>query len=314
MDTVQQACDLLQRGEVVVFPTESVYGLAADSTNDLAIASIYSIKGRPTFNPLIAHVSGLAKARRIGVFNDVAVKLAEAFWAPGTSHHRPLTIIVKMNSDAGISALSVAGLSTIGIRVPNHEITNALLDVYPNPLSAPSANITQQISATNAGIIRETLGNKVPLIIDGGQCCVGLESTIIDLSAPEGDAAILRYGGTSAEEIGEVIGYMPKHTAITDVIKAPGMAKRHYATRLPLKINQIEPRAGAAYLGFCEYDYGEYNLSKCGDLNEAAANLFKMLFELDNPLKYSEIRVAPVPARGIGLAINDRLERASALA
>jgi L-threonylcarbamoyladenylate synthase len=305
MDIITEACDLLLNGRVVVIPTESVYGLAADATSDRAVALVYEIKKRPRNKPLIAHVSGLKKAEGIGHFNEAATKLAEAFWAPGTPRHRPLTIIAKLKENTGLSSLAMGGLDTVGIRVPNHAITNELLAVYPHPLAAPSANITRQISATNVDVIREYMGDLVPLIIDGGACSIGIESTIIDLSGE--DAVILRPGGTTIEEISEVIGYTPRLAASTTT--ASPSLQGGIAMVLPLLTNQKLPGDEAGYLGFHEYDYGELNLSKSGNLDEAAANLFKMLSQLDDPTKYSEIRVAPIPTNGIGLAINERLNR-----
>lgn len=310
IDIIERACDFLSKGLVVAIPTETVYGLAADSTNDDAIASIYEIKNRPTFNPLIAHVSSLEKALNFGIFNDMAIDIASKFWNPGTENHRPLTIVVRLKEDSKISKLSTAGLNTIGIRVPNHKITNELLKNYHNPLSAPSANLSKKVSATNPKIVEETLGDKVSLILDGGQCEVGIESTIIDMSYDE--CQILRFGGTSVEDIESVIGYKPIIANHNEAIKAPGMLKKHYSPSLPLIMNQSETKEGVAYIGFGENDQSDFNLSKSGDLKEAAANLFKMIYDLDDPKKFSAIYVAPIPMVGLGLAINDRLSRAAA--
>jgi L-threonylcarbamoyladenylate synthase len=307
---IEKAIEILKNSGVVAIPTETVYGLAADSTDDLAISSIYEIKGRPSFNPLISHVACLDSALKFGKFSEDALKLAQAFWHPGFPEHRPLTIIVNVKEDAGISKLSTAGLDTIGIRVPDHLVTIELLKAYPNPLSAPSANLSQKISATNAEIVRQTLGSKIPLVIDGGQCRFGLESTIVDMSGPK--CTILRYGGTTIKEIEKILGYSVQQANLGEAIKAPGMLKKHYAPSIPLEMNRTEAIQGGAFLGFGRCDYGEYNLSKSGNLKEAASNLFKMLFELDNPSKYSAIYVAPVPMEGLGIAINDRLQRAAA--
>lgn len=307
---IREACHHLYNSEVIAIPTETVYGLAADSTNDKAIASIYSIKNRPTFNPLIVHTANLSKALEYGHFSEDALKLAESFWKPGSSQHRPLTLIVNLPKNSKISKLSTTGLPTVGIRVPNHEITRELLETYPYPLSAPSANLSTQISATNVDIIQKTLGNKVPLIINGGPCQIGIESTIIDTSVTP--FIILRYGGTTLEEISKILGYIPKIAKTGSLIKAPGMLKKHYAPSLKLRINQIQNKDGEVYLGFGSYDLSPYNLSKSGNLVEATANLFKMLYELDDPTQFSAINVAPIPLYGLGLAINDRLKRASA--
>jgi L-threonylcarbamoyladenylate synthase len=310
---LEKAVSILQQSEVVVIPTETVYGLAADATNDAAVARIYEIKGRPTFNPLIIHVNNLKKAAEIGQFSNDAIKLADAFWAPGKENHRPLTIIVDLQKSSCISKLATAGLNTVGIRVPNCALTNELLALYPNPLAAPSANISQGISTTNAENVMKSLGNAAPMILDGGQCKFGVESTIIDMTANKG--IILRYGGTTPEELKKVLGYMPQSSNCNTIIKAPGMMERHYAPSITLKTNieKVENATGnVAFLGFGKTSKNcTLNLSQNGDLREAAANLFKMLFQLDDPTKYEEICVAPIPMEGLGIAINDRLRRAA---
>jgi L-threonylcarbamoyladenylate synthase len=306
-DVISIACEHLRNGDVVCIPTETVYGLAADATNDAAVAGIYAIKNRPSFNPLILHVSNAARAFEIGKLTGRSADLASFFWA--AKNHRPLTLVVPIWVESNISKLATAGLSTVGVRVPNHPVTNELLGVYPNPLAAPSANLSTQISATNAGIVRASLGDKVPYILDGGQCVVGVESTIIDTSVEP--YKVLRFGGTSIEEIAKILGYTPQAASIFESIKAPGMMKRHYAPSIPLFMDQLITIEGDAFLGFGTCGFGEYNLSKSGDLTEAAANLFRLLFELDDPQRFNAIRVAPIPSHGLGAAINDRLKRAS---
>ncbi|MDR1597309.1 MAG: threonylcarbamoyl-AMP synthase [Holosporales bacterium] len=309
--SIDLACEYLARGGAVAIPTETVYGLAADATNDLAIANVYVIKNRPSFNPLILHTCSLERAAMFGVFSSQALALAEQFWAPGHPNHCPLTLVVPLQQGHGISELATAGLATAAIRVPNHPLTNKLLRAYPNPLAAPSANISTRISATNAEIVREALGDKIPHIIDGGQCAIGIESTIIDASVEP--FTILRHGGTPTELIERVLGYAPLPADIGDVIKSPGLMKRHYAPSIPLYMNQCErdAEAGDAFLGFGGECRSPHNLSPAGSLIEAAANLFRMLHEMDDPAKFNAIRVAPIPMRGIGLAINDRLQRAA---
>lgn len=322
-DLLQKACQLLSEGKVIAIPTETVYGLAADSSNDASVARIYEIKQRPSFNPLIVHVANLEQALQFGVFSKTALKLAEAFWHPHSSEHKPLTLVTKIQKGALLSRLATAGLDTVGIRVPGHPLTQKLLERYSNALVAPSANLSQRISATTADIVKQSLGNKVPLILDGGPCCVGVESTILDVSLAEaskgsgeaanhGQVTLLRFGGTAVEDIARVLGYIPQEANLGSAIKAPGMMKRHYAPSIPLKMNQEKPSHDVAYLGFGSYDYGPYNLSKTGDLTEAATHLFQYLFVLDNPKRYKAIFVAPIPHKGLGLAINDRLQRASA--
>lgn len=310
-DLIAKACACLAQGGVVAIPTETVYGLAGDATQDAAIASIYALKNRPSFNPLIVHTAGLEQALTYGYFSEEALKLAQAFWHPLEERHRPLTLIVPVKpATPPLSRLATNGLPTVGIRVPQHPLTQALLQAYPYPLAAPSANRSTQVSATTAAIVRETLGSQVSVILDGGPCSVGVESTIIDTSVSP--CTVLRYGGTSLEEIASVLGYAPQPAKLGEAIKAPGMLKKHYAPSLKVRINQTQPHEGAAYLGFGTYTFGPYTLSASGDLKEAAANLFRLLYELDDPQRFNAIDVAPIPDIGLGRAINDRLARASA--
>lgn len=309
---IERACECLAKSGVIAVPTESVYGLAGDATDDKAIAAIYAIKNRPAFNPLIVHTTGLTQALDYGLFGSDALKLAEAFWRPGQGGHRPLTLVVPLleTPQQTLSRLATNNLSTVGIRVPNHPLTQELLQAYPHPLAAPSANLSTQVSATSADIVRVTLGDRVPVILDGGACAVGVESTIIDTSVVP--FSILRYGGTTVEEIAHVLGYVPQRACLGAAIKAPGMMKKHYAPSIKVRINQVVPHSGAAYLGFGNQAFGPFNLSPKGNLQEAAANLFRLLFELDDPSRFDAIDVAPIPNEGLGRAINDRLERASA--
>lgn len=308
--SIEKACVLLRAGKIVAIPTETVYGMAVDATNDTAIATLYATKDRPTFNPLILHVHSFEQAQEYGVFSPEAARLAKHFWCPGTTRHRPLTLVVPTRAPSPISKLATAGLQTVGIRAPDHPLTHALLKAYPNPLAAPSANRSTHVSATDAARVRVEFGEEIPLVLDGGVCRIGVESTILDFSDPTACATLLRPGGATLEELEKILGYTPAPAPISEVIKAPGMMKRHYAPSIPLRRNCTEPCDGAAYLGFGEYSFGPYNLSPSGDLLEAAANLFRMLIQLDNPNTFSRIDVAPIPERGLGLAINDRLSRA----
>lgn len=312
LSLIDRACDCLAQSGVVAIPTESVYGLAGDATDDAAIATIYAIKNRPSFNPLIVHTANLEQALAYGAFVPEALKLADAFWKPGHEAHRPLTLIVPLREGATppLSRLATNNLPTVGIRVPNHPLTQALLQAYPHPLAAPSANLSTKVSATSADIVRATLGDRVPVILDGGMCTVGVESTIIDTTTHP--FSVLRYGGTTLEDLSRVLDYAPHPAHLSDVIKAPGMLKKHYAPSLKVRINQTRPHAGAAFIGFGAHSFGPFNLSPRGDLNEAAARLFRLLFELDDPVRFNAIDVAPIPNEGLGRAINDRLERASA--
>jgi L-threonylcarbamoyladenylate synthase len=305
---VSIACAYLAQYEVVAIPTETVYGLAADATSDLAVAKIYAIKNRPSFNPLILHTSSVERALEIGNFSVKAANFACKVWIP--DRHQSVTLVVPLRR-IDISRLATAGLLTVGIRVPNHPVTNEILQSYPNPLAAPSANLSMQISATNAEIVRQSLESKVSYIVDGGQCKVGLESTIIDASVEP--YSVLRLGGSSIDDIANLLGYMPKVASLGSAIKAPGMQKRHYAPSIPLYTDQMDAKENEAFVGFGKYNKGPYSLSLSGDLVEAAANLFKLLFELDDPARFSAIRVAPIPRVGLGNAINDRLSRASSV-
>lgn len=299
-ETLSQACRLLAAGEVVAIPTETVYGLAADATNDQAIAKIYAVKQRPQFNPLIVHCYSIDQAKLYAEFDGRAEKLAAMFW-PG-----PITFVLKRQAGSQISLLASSGLDTLAVRLPAHPMARALIESYGKPLAAPSANLSQTISPTSAEDVQASLKDRVPLIIDGGQTQVGLESTIIDLT--EETAKILRPGGISIEQIQEIIGPVERSTAGA-AIKAPGMMARHYAPSVPMRLNVELPEKGELFLGFGEM-VCDYNLSPSRNLEEAAANLFRMMRLMDQP-GIKGIAVAPIPQDGLGLAINDRLARAA---
>jgi L-threonylcarbamoyladenylate synthase len=301
-DPVNLAAEALKAGRLVVIPTETVYGLGADATNDRAVASIYAAKGRPKFNPLIVHVASLADAERLGIFDERARQLAQAFW-PG-----PLTLVVPRQADCPVSLLASAGLPTIALRVPRHPLARKLLAAFGRPIVAPSANVSGRISPTTAEHVRASLGNKVAMILDGGPCLIGLESTIVGCG--EGEPVLLRAGGVPREEIERVLGHPVASRHNYQKVTAPGQLKSHYAPHAQLRLNVTSPRAGEAYLGFGPMN-GTHNLSPRGDLVEAAANLFRMLHELD-ATGAKTIAVAPIPMAGLGEAINDRLKRAAA--
>ncbi|MES2252775.1 MAG: L-threonylcarbamoyladenylate synthase [Pseudomonadota bacterium] len=327
-NTLNKALSLLNDGHVIGMPTESVYGLAADATNDIAVARIYQAKGRPSFNPLIIHVDSIEMARHWGVFTPLAEKLANVFWG---AEPRSLTLVMKRNNEA-LSHLVTAGLDTVAIRMPLHPVAIELITVFGNPLAAPSANRSNHISPTSAEAVEGDLGDRIQLIIDGGLCTVGLESTILDVSGD--DPVLLRPGGTTVEMLENILqrpvlhykednqridkkkNQTQSHTQENEhnqSYKAPGMTKRHYAPSIPLRLNIDNPFPGEAYLAFgktCVAQTNVLNLSEAGDLTEAAANLFRMMRQLDNPT-HQGIAVAPIPSTGIGLAINDRLKRAS---
>jgi L-threonylcarbamoyladenylate synthase len=305
---IAHAASLLKRGGVVAFPTETVYGLAADATNDKAVAEIFSLKGRPEFNPLIVHVNNVAMAEREVVWNAQAEALAKAFW-PGA-----LTLVLPRKKDSRISLLVSAGGDTLGVRMPAHEVARALIDAAATPLAAPSANRSGRVSPTTAQHVRDEFQNEIELIIDGGACVVGVESTVIDVS---GDTPVLlRHGGITQEAIeallGKPLATMQEKQAM---LKSPGMLESHYAPSLPVRLNVTAPLASEALLAFgTTVPAGAMhtlNLSESGNDKEAAAKLFAALRELDTD-EYSAIAVMPIPEAGLGAAINDRLQRAAA--
>lgn len=298
--TIDEACALWQQGDVVAIPTETVYGLAADAEQDIAVAKIFSVKGRPQFNPLILHVSSLEQLDAYAEITPLLMKAAATFW-PG-----PLTFVLKRRAQARLSYLVTAGLDTVAVRLPAHPVAQDLIRTYGKPLAAPSANKSNSISPTSAADVEASLGNQIPLIIDGGVTTVGLESTIVDLTAQI--PMILRPGGVTAEALSEVLGEL-SYASSGAAIKAPGMLKRHYAPSIPVRLNAFEKRQGEVMLGFGDKPC-DLNLSEQGDLQEAAANLFRMMRLLDNS-EYQGIAVAPIPQHGLGVAINDRLSRAA---
>lgn len=289
----------LRAGELVAFPTETVYGLGADATNSDAVLKIYETKGRPRFNPLIAHVSDLAMAERLVDFSPLARALTR-FW-PG-----PLTLVQPRRADAALSDLVTAGLDTVGVRMPAHPLALALIAAVGRPVAAPSANRSGRLSPTTAAQVVVGFAGTVP-VLDGGPCRAGVESTIV---AVVGDTVTqLRAGALAREEIAAAIGRPVAVAEEGAAITAPGMLLSHYAPNARLRIHVEHPAPGEAYLGFGSRD-GTLNLSPTGDLHEAARNLFSMLHELD--ARFERIAVAPIPRHGLGEAINDRLKRAAA--
>ncbi len=301
---IAAAAEALKRGDLVAFPTETVYGLGADATNDTAVALVYGAKGRPAFNPLIVHVPDMAAASRLGVFPDAAKRLTEAFW-PG-----PLSMVVEREADCPVSLLASAGLSSIAIRVPSHPIALELLRAFGKPVVAPSANPSGRVSPTTAEHVRRHLGSKVAVILDGGRCKVGVESTVV--SFLEASPKLLRHGGITRAEIERITGPALAIESHASRPHAPGQLVTHYAPRAEIRLNVESPRNGEAYLGFGPlHAHGPYTLSPSGDLVEAAANLFRLLHDID-ATGVTSIAVAPIPHHGLGEAINDRLTRAAA--
>jgi L-threonylcarbamoyladenylate synthase len=288
----------LRAGKVVAFPTETVYGLGADATSSDAVLRIYETKGRPRFNPLIVHVADLDMARRLVDFPPLAEKLA-AFW-PG-----PLTLVLKRRPGSGLSDIVSAGLDTVGVRIPAHPLARALIRAAGVPVAAPSANPSGRLSPTTAAQVTAAFRGRVP-VLDGGPCRAGVESTIL---AVDGERVVqLRAGALARDEIEKAIGRPVERAAAGAAIASPGMMASHYAPNASLRLDAEAPEPGEAYLAFGDRP-GTLNLSPTGDLREAARNLFAMLHALD--AKAARIAVAPIPAHGLGEAINDRLRRAA---
>jgi len=300
---IARAAALLRDGRLVVLPTETVYGLGCDATNPAAVARVYEAKGRPQFNPLIAHVRDLDEAARHADLQPKARALAQAYW-PG-----PLTLVAPRRAASTVAELACAGLATIALRAPAHPVARALLEAFGAPIAAPSANRSGHVSPTTAAHAHAELGDRVDLILDGGAAQVGLESTIVAVSA-SGEAALLRPGAITRAEIEALIG--PLNAAQRGVVAAPGMLKSHYAPRAALRLNATVPEQGETYLAFgSAAPEGALNLSARGDLTEAAANLYAHLRTLD-AAGADVIAVAAIPHMGLGEAINDRLARAAA--
>jgi L-threonylcarbamoyladenylate synthase len=301
-ESVNEAAAILRAGGLVAFPTETVYGLGADATNDRAVARIFEAKQRPEFNPLIVHVPNLEAARAHAIFGVRSQRLADRFW-PGA-----LTLVLARREGSDLSLLVSAGLDTVALRCPAHEIARRLLAAAGRPVAAPSANRSGRISPTTASHVADDLGDAVDLILDGGPCPIGVESTIVDVT---GDTPLLlRPGGVTREAIESEIGSLG--TPDDASVRAPGMLASHYAPRAPLRLNAQDAAPGEVLLAFGpDAPAGAVNLSASGDLVEAAANLFAMLRDLDDA-EPGAIAVMPVPEHGLGVAINDRLARAAA--
>jgi L-threonylcarbamoyladenylate synthase len=306
-EAISRAAELLRAGKLVAFPTETVYGLGADATDDRAVAAIFAAKGRPRFNPLIVHVPDLAAAEAIAEFSNRARDLTRRFW-PG-----PLTLVLRRRETSGTSLLACAGLDTVAVRVPAQPAAQALLRAVGRPLAAPSANRSGHVSPTTAAHVAAELGRRVALILDGGPCPVGLESTVLDTSGAR--PALLRPGGVTLEELEAQLGSIDTAGSDPEAPRSPGQLASHYAPRLTLRMNAIDARPGEALLAFgpdAPPVFAEVlNLSPAGDIVEAAANLFALLRRLDRP-EFTGIAVMPIPEHGLGLAINDRLRRAAA--
>jgi L-threonylcarbamoyladenylate synthase len=297
---IAEAARLIRDGAPVAVPTETVYGLAADATNAGAVAAIYAAKGRPAFNPLIVHVQDLDQAERLGRFSEGARRLAATLW-PG-----PLTMVLPLRAESGLAPGVTAGLSSVALRCPLHPAMRALLAACGRPLAAPSANASGRISPTRAEHVLSTLGGRIPLVLDGGESGRGLESTIVRVDARS--VALLRPGPIAFADVLRVSGLPQGHAS--DRVEAPGQLKSHYAPAKPLRLDATQRRGDEWLIGFGAVA-GDDNLSPSGDLDEAAARLFAALHRAEaEPPRC--IAVAPIPEKGVGAAINDRLRRAAA--
>lgn len=300
---IARAAKLLRDGQLVAFPTETVYGLGGDATSDLAVARIFDAKGRPRFNPLIVHLPSLTVAEEYAEFSPAARALAAAFW-PG-----PLTLVLPLKEPSPLSPLVTAGLATVAIRVPAHPVAKALLASYGGPLAAPSANPSGRVSPTRASHVIDGLAGRIAAVIDGGPCAVGIESTIVALDPTP---ALLRPGGLPLEALEAALGRPLGTDGSATKPRSPGQLASHYAPSASVRLNAKTAAPGEILVGFGAVK-GEFMLSATGDLVEAAAALFHILREADlraGPLGH--IAFAPVPDTGLGRAINDRLRRAAA--
>ncbi|MDD9900127.1 MAG: L-threonylcarbamoyladenylate synthase [Alphaproteobacteria bacterium] len=313
---IEKAAGCLKDGGLVAMPTETVYGLAADATNDEAVARVFEAKGRPQFNPLITHYTGMHAAAQDVVFNSMAEQLATLFW-PG-----PLTLVLPRRADTQLSLLTSAGLPTQAVRCPAHPVAQKLIDMLGRPIAAPSANMSGTLSPTAPMHVQDSLGDKVDMILAGGKSAVGLESTVMDVTGDK--PVILRHGVITKEDIERHMGEtVIVATNENTAPKSPGQLLKHYAPKTALRLKAVDVGEGEALLAFGSTRFmGQkqggglkgvevLNLSETGDLHQAAANLFSMLHQLDAG-GYKSIAVMDVPQTGLGLAINDRLQRAVA--
>ncbi len=305
---IAEAAEVLRAGELVAFPTETVYGLGADATSDAAVAALYAAKRRPAHNPLIVHIAGRAALEPLARLDARAERLAERFW-PG-----PLTFVLPRRPTAPVSPLATAGLSTVAVRVPAHPVALALLEAAGQPIVAPSANRSGRVSPTSAEDVALELGDAIALILDAGPCRVGVESTIVDLSEPD-RPVLLRPGGVPRAAIEEVLGPLAEAGEGEARPRAPGRLASHYAPSLPVRLDALEVEPDEALLAFGPRvpsgAFATFNLSPAGDTTEAARRLYALLRAADRS-GARQIAVMPIPGEGLGEAIRDRLRRAAA--
>ena len=304
---MQRAADILRTGGLVAFPTETVYGLGADARDSQGLHRIFSAKQRPLKNPLILHVANIQAAERLVKFNDCAHQAAAAFW-PG-----PLTLLLPLRPDSGISPVVAAGQERVGIRIPDHDIALRLLNSFGHPIAAPSANRSNHVSPTQAAHVVHDLDGRIDAVIEGGNCRCGLESTIL-MSSEEG-IMVLRQGVISESEIAQKLGIFPTIMPVAAELQTPGQHCVHYAPNAPLRTDARKVSSDEVWIGFGpDQPSATLNLSLTGDLDEAAARLYATLRQADQLVRSSDhiaIACAPVPTWGIGKAINDRLIRAA---
>lgn len=305
--SIAKATHILGLGGLVAFPTETVYGLGADARNSVALNKIFRAKMRPHNNPLIVHVENLNEAQKIGHFNSTALQIAMEFW-PG-----PLTLLLVEKQDSKIHKIAASGQDRIGIRVPSNPVAQKLLQDFGQPVAAPSANLSNHVSPTQASHVLDDLNGKIDAVIDGGNCLCGLESTI--LLPTDSEIRLMRLGAITPEQIYQSTGITPQLITDEDDLQTPGRHSLHYSPNLPLRIKAHEPLSDEVWVGFgsgCEL--ADFNLSLQSDLEEAATKLYSIIRQADNLAKNigkSRIAVAPIPNKGIGASINDRLIRAS---
>ena len=304
--SLQKAAETIKNGGLVAFPTETVYGLGANVYNSQAVANIFAAKGRPAFNPLISHIADLDFLPEYALTDSRVMELAKHFW-PG-----PLTFVLRRKDENHALDLACAGLPTVTVRMPDHKIALKLIKASGVPIVAPSANRSTTISPTTAEHVAASLGDKVDMILDGGACKIGVETTIIDLTTPE--IVMLRAGGLSKEDIESFTGekVIISH-GDPNKPSAPGQLLKHYAPRMPMRINVLEEdvRPDEFFIGFGQTPKAQLNLSPSGNLSEAASNLFAYMRIAETHTEYSGIAMSPIPEDGLGLAINDRIRRAS---
>lgn len=303
MDVIKKFAIALGQGELVIFPTETVYGLGADATNSRAIQEVYHVKGRPSYNPLISHVDGIEMAQRYVQFDEISFALAQHYW-PG-----PLTLVLERICGSSL-AMEVSGHGkTAGIRCPAHPKALGLIKEFGKPIAAPSANIFGKLSPTCADDLDPILLDKVPNVIDGGPCHVGVESTVVYVH--QGQVTILRPGFITQEDLETFLGKkVVLSTTDNTAPKSPGQLTSHYAPNKDLRIDVKEKEATETLIGFGQIPC-DINLSEKGDLAECSRNLFHTIRLLDKDASVKKIAISPIPNYGIGVAINDRLKRAS---